>query len=72
MAFRTEQVYGIMYQAAEAEDNTAHEVSEKISRLEYENRDLRVKSCNFCPAVPDGVQPRVSADSEKEQLLSNK
>lgn len=30
-----------MYQAAEAEDNTAHEVSEKIARLEYENKHLR-------------------------------
>lgn len=31
----------VMYQAAQVEDNTAHQVSEKMARLEYENKHLR-------------------------------
>ena len=31
----------MMYQAAQAEDETSHQVSEKITRLEYENSHLR-------------------------------
>lgn len=30
-----------MYQAAQVEDTTVHEVSEKVARLEYENKHLR-------------------------------
>jgi hypothetical protein len=44
LAYRTEQVYGlaaVMFQAAQVEDNTVHEVSEKVARLEFENRRLR-------------------------------
>lgn len=44
MACRTEQVYGlaaVMFQAAQVEDNTVHEMSEKMTRLEFENRRLR-------------------------------
>lgn len=44
MACRTEQVYGlaaVMFQAAQVEDNTVHEMSEKMARLEFENRRLR-------------------------------
>lgn len=69
MACRTEQVYGlatVMYQAAEAEDNTAQEVSEKIARLEYENKHLREVLQLSYPVIPSVDE----SNSEKEEASS--
>lgn len=44
LASRTEQVYdlaAVMFKAARVEDNTVHEMSERMARLEFENRRLR-------------------------------
>lgn len=44
MAYRTEQVYGlaaVMYRAAQVEDGTVNDMSEKVVRLEFENKHLR-------------------------------
>lgn len=45
----------VMYQAAQAEDETSHEVSEKIARLEYENSHLREVLQLSYPVCEDGV-----------------
>ena len=53
MASRTEQVYelaAVMYRAAQVEDGTSQEMSEKLARLEYENRHLREVLQLSCPA----------------------
>lgn len=58
LAYRTEQVYGlaaVMFEAAQAEDNTVHEMSEKMSRLEYENKRLREVLQLSCPVISDNV-----------------
>lgn len=44
----------VMYQAAEAEDGTAREMSEKMARLEYENKHLReVLQLSYPAVVPE-------------------
>ena len=55
----------VMYQAAEAEDNTAQEVSEKISRLEYENKHLREVLQLSYPTVEE--QTRAPTESSEKE-----
>lgn len=40
-----------MFEAAQAEDNTVHEMSEKMARLEYENKRLREVLQLSCPVI---------------------
>ena len=56
LASRTEQVYelaAVMYRAAQVEDGTSQEMSEKLARLEYENRHLREVLQLSCPLQPE-------------------
>ncbi len=39
----------VMYRAAQVEDNTSQEMSEKLARLEYENKHLREVLQLSCP-----------------------
>ena len=71
MAHRTEQVYDlatVMYRAAQVEDDTSQEMSEKLARLEYENKHLRevLQLSN----IPSGGHLIDNDNAEKEPLVS--
>ena len=55
----------VMYQAAEAEDTTAQEVSEKIARLEYENKHLREVLQLSYPVIPGADESQTHSEKEE-------
>lgn len=67
LACRTEQVYelaAVMYRAAQAEDTTSQEMSEKLARLEYENKHLREVLQLSCPVLSGDYQ---ATDKQQQQ-----
>ena len=61
----------VMYQAAQAEDETSHQVSEKMARLEYENSHLREVLQLSYPVVScqeDGVDLHSSSGHSEDSV----
>ncbi len=65
----------MMYQAAQAEDETSHQVSEKMARLEYENGHLREVLQLSYPVVSsqeDGIDLHSSEDTVQQESREKK